>query len=384
MTAALRSAKAPHRAEGDHNGVDLTLNRGSKYLVVRDPADVIGDIFSRTGREVDVFLAGDIGATKTVLALFSAESGPRDPIAETRFSSGNFESLLEIVLPFLDSVESRRAADRITAAALGVAGPVIDDEAKITNLPWTLNREILADGLRLDPERVRLLNDLEAMANAVPRLLAEDIQTLNGGMPVDHAPIAVIAPGTGLGQAYLTWDGIRYRPHASEGGHVDFAPCNQLQLDLLNYLYKQYEHVSFERVVSGKGIPSIYRFLRDTGRAEEPDAIAAAMAQADDPTPIIMSHVDDYPICRQTLDVFVAILGAKSGNVALALMSRGGVYLGGGIPPRILPSLQSDLFLGSFSSKGRFSAMVSQIPVHVITNPKTALLGAAHAALALA
>ena len=162
---------------------------------------------------------------------------------------------------------------------------------------------------------------------------------------------------------------------------MDFAPSGQLQLDLLNYLYKQYDHVSFERVVSGQGIPSIYRFLKDTGRAQEPEPLAAELAELEDPTPAIMSHTSEHDICRQTLEVFVAILGAKTGNVALALMSRGGVYLGGGIPPRILPSLQSDIFWGPFTSKGRFSDMMAQIPVHVITDPRTALLGAAYAAM---
>lgn len=330
-----------------------------------------------------MFLAGDIGGTKSVLALFSAELGPRRPIVETLFQSREFDSLQEIVVQFLSDVETHRAAGPVTAAAFGLAGPVIGRKVKITNLEWTVERGALAEDMKLDAKQVRLLNDLEATANAVPQLLAEDIQTLNTGVPVEHAPIAVLAPGTGLGQAYLTWDGTRYRPYASEGGHVDFAPCDQLQLELLNYLYQEYDHVSFERVVSGIGIPSIYRFLKDTGRAEEPDALAVALSQADDPTPVIMSHTRDFTICQQTLDVFVAILGAKSGNVALSLMSRGGVYLGGGIPPRILPSLPTDDFLGPFCSKGRFSDMMAEIPVHVITNPKTALLGASYAAFSL-
>lgn len=328
-----------------------------------------------------MYLAGDIGGTKTALALFSEIDGPREPTLMTVFPSRDFDSLEEIVLAFLADATSQSKNDPVTSAAFGVAGPVIDHEAKITNLSWNVAREPLAEILKLDSGRVLLLNDLEATANAVPQLLPVDVQTLHPGLPVEHAPIAVLAPGTGLGQAYLTWDGNRYRPHASEGGHVDFAPCNQLQLDLLNYMYQEYDHVSFERVVSGQGIPSIYRFLRDTGRADEPADLAAAVAQADDPTPVIMSHTSDVPICRQTLEVFVEILGAKTGNVALSLMSRGGVFLGGGIPPRILPSLQADGFLRPFFSKGRFSDMMAQIPLHVITNPRTALLGAGYAAL---
>jgi len=327
-----------------------------------------------------MLLASDIGGTKTALALFSAERGPRHPIVEDVFPSQQFGTLEEIVARF---IQGASISEPVEAAAFGVAGPVVDHESKITNLSWTVSRSSLAEVLKLVPDRVALLNDLEATANAVPQLLAEDVCTLNEGASVEHAPIAVIAPGTGLGQAYLTWAGGRYRPHPSEGGHVDFAPCNQTQLDLLNYLYRKYDHVSFERVVSGMGIPEMYNFLRDTHLDDQPDVLADELAKAADKTPVILSHAGDYPICQKTLDMFVAILGAKAGNVALSLMSRGGVYLGGGIPPRILSSLQSAQFLAAFSSKGRFSDMMAQIPVHVIMNPKTALLGAAYAAMSL-
>jgi glucokinase len=329
-----------------------------------------------------MFLAGDIGGTKTAVMLFADEQGLREPIAQRVFSSREFDSLEGIVQTFLKSVSATVRANELVAAAFGIAGPIIHDEARVTNLSWTVNRSRLAGSLNVPEERVLLLNDLEATANAVPRLQSEDVETLNVGSPVSHAPIAVIAPGTGLGQAYLTWDGAVYRPHPSEGGHVDFAPCDQLQLELLNYLYGKYEHVSFERVVSGLGIPEIYQFLRESGRAEEPADLRTALQEANDWTPIIMASAEEYPLCRITVDTFVRILAAKSGNVALALMSRGGVYLGGGIPPRILPELQSAEFLRAFTSKGRFTEMMTQIPLHVILNPRTALLGAAWAALA--
>lgn len=328
-----------------------------------------------------MFVAGDIGGTKTALALYSCDHGPRAPIAERVFPSRESAGLEQIVVQFLEEVAATSPTLTVASAAFGVAGPVLDDQANITNLGWKVRRSALAEVLNLAESQVHLLNDLEATANAVPHLLPQDLQLLNSGIPVaTGAPIAVLAPGTGLGQAYLTWDGSRYRPHASEGGHVDFAPCDQLQLELLNYLYEQFEHVSFERVVSGQGIPSIFAFLRDTGRAEEPEVLASALAEVADPTPVIMAGEGEFEICRRTLDVFVSILGAKAGNVALSLMSRGGVYLGGGIPPRILPRLQSDGFLEPFLSKGRFRALMAQIPVHVITNPQTALLGAAYAA----
>jgi len=329
-----------------------------------------------------MLLAGDIGGTKTALALF--EPGDvRRPVHQGVYSSRDSDSLDAIVRDFLRSKEVESHAGQISAAAFGVAGPVIDHRAAITNLTWSVSREQLAECLRIEASQVALLNDLEATANAVPSLTADDLQTLSSGQPLQHAVIAVIAPGTGLGQAYLTWDGTSWRPHPSEGGHVDFAPCDPLQLQLLNYLYRKYEHVSFERVVSGMGISEIYEFLRDTGRAEEPPSLKSLLSEVEDRTPVIMAQEQNYPICAQALNVFVDILGAKAGNVALSLMSRGGVFLGGGIPPRILPRLQSGAFLQHFTSKGRFSAMMREIPVHVIVNSQTALLGAALAAAAL-
>lgn len=330
-----------------------------------------------------MLLAGDVGGTKTLLALYREQSDPTHPVARASFPSADFSCLEDIVERFLRDAAATGGTPELSAAAFGVAGPVIHDAAAITNLPWTITRSELADALRLLPDRVRLLNDLEATANAVPRLQPDDLAEINAGVPEPGSPIAVIAPGTGLGQAWLTWDGTAYRPHPSEGGHVDFAPCNQQQLDLLNSLYRQYDHVSFERVVSGQGIPAIYGFLLSTGRATEPPDLAAELESAADPTRVIMARRHDVDICRQTLDIFVAILGAKCGNVALSLMARGGVFLGGGIPPRIVPELQSVNFLGPFLNKGRFSEMMSRIPVSVILNSDTALLGAAWAARAV-
>lgn len=324
-------------------------------------------------------LAGDVGGTKTLMALYEENSSSRVPLVRASFPSGEFGCFADVVVQFHRDHEALFAADPVTAAAVGVAGPVIDDEVRVTNLPWTVSRAALATTLNLPVERVRLLNDLEATANAIPHLLPEDLTPLNHGVPVAHAPIAVIAPGTGLGQAWLTWDGAAYRPHPSEGGHVDFAPCNQLQLDLLNFLYQRYDHVSFERVVSGKGIPAIYGFLKETGRAEEPEMLRDRLAAVDDQTPEILSRTGEFEICRMTLDVFVATLGAKCGNVALSLMAQGGVYLAGGIPPRILPELLSVNFLGPFFNKGRFSTMMSRTPVHVVLNTDTVLMGAAYA-----
>jgi glucokinase len=335
-----------------------------------------------------MILAGDIGGTKTILALVSAETGPRAPLVETRFPSAKYTGLTTIVAEFVAANAARLAVNPIESAAFGIAGPIMGDSAEVTNLGWVVVQAELAAAMNIAPNRVRLLNDLEATATAVPRLVANDLHTLNAGQPIEHASIAVIAPGTGLGEAYLTWDGKQYRAYPSEGGHADFAPGDSLQLALLNYLSHRYTHVSNERVCSGIGIPNIYDFLRDAKYADEPDWLRDALAEAEDRVPVIMGNAMDpenaTDICRRTLEVFVSILGAEAGDLALILLARGGVFLGGGIPPRILAQLNGSHFHDSFFNKGRFTELMAQIPVHVILNPKTALLGAAYAALDIA
>lgn len=327
-------------------------------------------------------LAGDIGGTKTNLGIFSAEAGPRDPLVEATFPSASYPSLKAIVREFLSRTDLE-----VEQATLGVAGPLVEGRATVTNLPWVVDEQELRE--TFDLSSVRLLNDLQAIAASVPFLEPPDLHTLgrygdlpyNEGDPVPGGAIAIIAPGTGLGEAFLTWDGARYRPHASEGGHVDFAPTNAVELDLLRYLKERFEHVSYERICSGRGLPNIYAFLRDTGRAEEPPWLAEQLAAAADPAPVITNaalHADKpCRLCSDTLDLFVSVLGAEAGNLALKVMATGGVYLGGGIPPRILPALEGDRFLRAFRRKGRMSDVLAHVPVHVILNPKVALLGAA-------
>jgi glucokinase len=318
-----------------------------------------------------MLLAGDIGGTKTNLAVFSPEAGLRAPLAEATFPSGAYESLEALVSEFL----SRNDLE-ISRASFGVAGPVVAGRAKITNLPWEMSEAHLGEVLGFS---VWLLNDLEAIAYAVPFLGPDDVETLNEGQSAQRGAIAVIAPGTGLGEAYLTWDGSRYRPHASEGGHADFAPNDALETDLLCYLRDRLGHVSYERVCSGQGIANIYTFLRDSGH-EEPHWLAERLASADDPTPIIVDVAlgqKPCPICATALTTFASILGAEAGNMALRVLATGGVYLGGGIPPRVLPALRQDGFMKAFRHKGRFSSLMARVPVHVILNPKAALLGAA-------
>lgn len=320
-----------------------------------------------------MLLAGDIGGTKTVLALYRMAKGPRHALETETFPSREFDSLESIVSQFL-----RGRENAITHAAFGVAGPVVAGRAEITNLPWTIDSTSIRD--RFDLIDVHLLNDLEAVANSVPILEEADLFTLNAGEPVTGGAIAVIAPGTGLGEAFLVWDGARYIAFPTEGGHADFAPVNEIQVALLEYLHGRMSHVSYERVCSGIGIPNIYRFLQNTGRHSEPEWLRVALAAAEDATPVIVEAAKSKraEICVATLDIFVDVLAREAGNMALKVLATGGVYIGGGIPPRILEHLQERNFIEAFVSKGRFRDLLERVPVHVIRNSKAALLGTAH------
>jgi glucokinase len=325
-----------------------------------------------------MLLAGDIGATKTHLAAFSPEGGPHTPLSEATFPSARYPSLEAIVQDFLLQTHLS-----IEWASFGVAGPVVQGCATITNLPWVIDAVQIREAFHLSS--VILLNDLESIATAVPLLQAQDLHSLHLGKAVSGGAIAIIAPGTGLGEAFLTWDGARYRAHATEGGHTDFGPNNDLELEMLRYLKRRFEHVSYELVCSGVGLPNIYAYLRDSRYAEEPGWLAEELAAASDPTPVIVNNaLDPQKACKLTsgtLDVFVSVLGAEAGNLALKTLATGGVYLGGGIPPRIVPALENARFLQAFRSKGRLSHVLADIPVQVILNPKVALMGAAWAGL---
>ncbi len=321
-----------------------------------------------------MLLAGDIGGTKTKLALYSPHAGPRAPLREETFSSARFPSLEAVVREFLATV--REPVDR---ACFGVAGPVVDGHAEVTNLPWIIDERHLQRELRISS--VRLLNDLVATARAVPLLEPSDLHTVNAGTRVRGGAIAVIAPGTGLGEAFLAWDGARYRPHPSEGGHTDFGPTTPEQHGLLRYLEARFEHVSYERVCSGLGLPFIYAYLKDSGHAEEPGWLREQLAAAPDPTPVIVNAAltrgEECALCAAALRIFVSVLGAEAGNLALKVLATGGVYLGGGIPPRILPVLRDGRFMEAFTRKGRLSGLLVQMPVHVIVHPDVGLMGAA-------
>jgi len=327
-----------------------------------------------------MLLAGDVGGTKTRLAVIAADRGPRDPVIAATYASADFPGLDAIVSRFIEET-----GVPIEHACVGAAGPVVANRVTTTNLPWLLDGDALARSLAL--ASFRLINDLEAVANGVLELLPEDVHTLNAGQPISHGAIGVIAPGTGLGEAYLCWDGQAYRPHPSEGGHTDFGPLDELQIGLLRYLQARQVHVSYERVCSGRAIPDIYAYLRDTGHAPEPPDLAREVAEARDATPVIARWALDASapsaLCLATLRTFVAILGAEAGNLALKVLATGGIYLAGGIPPRLLPLLQEQAFLESFRGKGRLRDLLSGIPIHVVTYPDVALLGAARVGLEL-
>ena len=320
-----------------------------------------------------MLLAGDIGGTKTALGVYSEERGAHSAIAESEVHSADYGSLESIATEFL-----AKTGLKVDRASFGVAGPVLAGRAKITNLPWIVDQASIARELNV--EAVHLLNDLEAIACAVPGLRPEDVVTLSAGEPLAEANIAVFAPGTGLGEAFLTWGDGQCRAHSSEGGHADFAPWDELQVRLLQHTRRLFEHVSYERVCSGVGIPHVYEFFRDGEKIEEPPAITERIAMAGDRTRAIieaaLNPADRSPRCAAAIDTVVAIMGAEAGNLALKVLALGGVYMAGGIAVHLQPVLQSRGFLEAFRHKGRFKEVMSRIPVHLMTG-KVGIAGAA-------
>jgi glucokinase len=324
-----------------------------------------------------MLIAGDIGGTKTDLAIYSTESGPHAPLAQAQFQSAEYHSLQAMVSEFLAQVKIP-----VAYGSFDVAGPVIDGHVKTTNLPWVMDEISLAKDLNLNS--VRLMNDLEAVARAVPVLRPIDLVTLNEGQLVPKGAIAVVAPGTGLGESFLTWDGSQYLAHSSEGGHSDFAPTDERQIHLLEYLLQRFDHVAVERVCSGIGVPNIYEYLRDIEHIPERPEVAQLIASAKDHTKAILEAANDpndpSELCRATINLLVSILASEAGNLALKVLATGGVYLAGGVALHVLDTLKQPQFMQVFAKKGRFKDLVGRIPVHVIT-ARAALVGAANVGL---
>src|SRR5262249_30991067 len=270
---------------------------------------------------------------------------------------------------------TRMPVDR---ACFDVAGPVINGRVKITNLPWAMDEVSLAKDLNL--KFVHLMNDLEAVARAIPLLRPMDVEALNIGEPAPNGTLGVVAPGTGLGESFLTWNGLKYVSHSSEGGHADFAPTDERQIGLLRYLLQRFDHVGIERVCSGIGIPNIYEYLRDIEKIPEALEIAQLIAASKDRTASIVNTAvnpqNPSKLCAATVDTFISILGSEAGNLALKVMATGGIYLGGGVPLHMLTLLRGPRFMESFKRKGRFVELMQHIPVYVILT-RAALVGAA-------
>jgi glucokinase len=317
-----------------------------------------------------MILAGDVGGTKVHLALYDFINGKLEYSRDERYQAKDYSGLEEIVKEFL-------GAFKVTAACFGVPGPVRDGRLRLTNLPWTLDSRELAVSLGIN--HVFLINDLEANGYGVAELSADQIYTLSEGDTSQIGNRALLAAGTGLGEALLIWNGHSHTPYPSEGGHADYAPRNEDEIDLLRFLKQKYNgRISQERVVSGQGLTNIYEFLREVRGIDEPVWLAERLA-AEDPNAVIteLALKAKSEICEKAMDMFVSAYGAEAGNLALKLLSVGGVYVGGGIAPRILEKLKDGRFMKAFTDKGRMSQLLINMPVRIILESRAALLGAA-------
>jgi glucokinase len=316
------------------------------------------------------FLAGDIGGTKTLLQLFAAE-GVREPVLRKSYPSAGFTSLAEIIAAFLQEAK----VERIAAACFALAGPVSGRKASLTNLPWVVDADALA--ARFNIAHISLINDFEAVGLGVEALESADLLLLQTGVEIAQGTRMVVGAGTGLGVAWMTWQDGGYAVHPAEGGHIDFAPTDELQCALLGYLQQRHGHVSYERIVSGPGLVAIFDFLRENNYATPSAALLTAMA-VDDRAAVIANFAleRDEEIAIKALNLFTQIYGAFVGNIALATLPRGGIYIAGGIAAKITAQMQNGSFMNSFLDKGRFKDLLATLPIAIVTNPDIGLLGA--------
>lgn len=327
---------------------------------------------------VRTILAGDVGGTHARLALFEASGGKPKALTETVFPSPEYGGLEAVVQAFLD--ETGKTVD---VACIAIACPVEEGVCHMPNLGWRI--EVDGLGERIGIAQAKLINDFEAVGHGLSELDSEDLRTLQEGVPDERGPIALIGAGTGLGQGYLVWDGGKYAVHASEGGHADFAPANAMQWGILQYLQARYGHVSWERVVSGHGLVDAYDFLRDSRYASERDDVRhQLLSEKKDAAEVISDRAlaGDDPLCTKAMEIFLQAYGAQAGNLALTFRATGGVFVAGGIAPKVLEKLEEGPFLRAFHSKGRLTELMHEIPVRVVLNEKVGLLGAASIAAA--
>ena len=319
-----------------------------------------------------MILTGEIGATRTRLAAFDTEGNKLQCVVEKTYLSQEHAGLTELITGFI-----KTEGIPVHSACFGVAGPVTAGRSKISNLPWTIDRRELASQLKLDS--VGLINDLEAYAYGIDALDSKDFITLSEGAEDAEGNRAVISARTGLGVAGMYWDGFRHHPFACEGGHADFAPRNKLDMELLTYLQGKHGRVSCERILSGPGIKNIYDFLRDTKKVEEPPDLREQMSQSPDPPALIskLAAEGKSPICDQTMSLFVTIYGAETGNCALHFMSTGGIFIGGSIAAKNINKMKDPAFMKSFLDKGRMTPLLKQMPVKIVLNDDSGIIGAA-------
>ncbi|OYQ61843.1 glucokinase [Pseudanabaena sp. SR411] len=338
-----------------------------------------------------IILAGDIGGTKTLLRVAEKNADGFRVLYEQRFAGASYANFSDVLREFVETAKINLGEGlELTAACFGIAGPVHDRRSQLTNLGWFFDSDRLAEELKID--RVSLINDFVAVGYGLLGLQPHDLYTLQDGNVKERSPIGVIGAGTGLGEAYLGWNGDRYEVYPTEGGHTDFAPRNALEIELLQYLLKHHDRVSVERVASGTGIVAIYQFLRDRQFVPESDEIAekvrlwesgdlnvdaaAAIADAALTNCGINSETNMDQLATQTMQMFVEAYAAEVGNLALKLIPNGGLYIAGGIAPKILPLLQDGTFLQVLKNKGRVSSVLEDIPIHIVLNPEVGLIGA--------
>lgn len=316
-------------------------------------------------------LAGDIGGTKTRLAIFDVQGKQHVNLQSKTYQSQKYASLSLILEEFLNDYNKP-----IVAACFGIAGPIQNNEVHTTNLPWHISGKELAQQFSIGS--VSLINDLEANAWGIQALPEDDIYELYAGDPEVKGNAAIIAAGTGLGEAGMYYDGKQFKPYATEGGHTDFSPNTELEIELYRFLKHQYHHVSWERILSGSGLENIHAFLRDKNKVASPKWLEDAMKSGDPAAEISKAAESNKDgICEQSLKLFVRLYGSEAGNLALKHMATGGIYIGGGIAPKILDWMKHEDFMQAFLDKGRMRVLLEKIPVRIILNDQTALYGPA-------